>query len=188
MVDLLGLPARTAARQRAQLDAACAAPESPTQIPRSVESENNDQVSRANLAVLAVIAAGMLPVTAAQAQYYGGTTQPAPLYPYAVQNSYGVQADQPYAVEVAPNTYVIQRTAPARAYPYVRGQSGRASNPAPEQSAPRFDRPHKPVDHALIEELRKRTRSSARSSTPRRSCAIRRSWSRPSAWSTIRRA
>jgi hypothetical protein len=100
-----------------------------------------------HLALLAMIAVGMLPVPAAQAQWYGATAQPAPLYPYAVQ------ADQPYAVEVAPNTYVIQRPAASRAYPYVRGRAG---NPAPEQSAPRFDRPHRQADRALIEELRKR--------------------------------
>jgi hypothetical protein len=101
-----------------------------------------------HLAVLAA-AAGFIPATVAQAQYDGGTyAQPAPLYPYAVQG------DRPYAVEVAPNTYEIRRSVPARAYPYVRG---RASNPAPEQNAPAFDRPHKRADHALIEELRKRS-------------------------------
>jgi hypothetical protein len=105
------------------------------------------------LAVLTAVAAFMLPATAAQAQYYGGTP---PLYPYAVQN--GVQADQPYAIEVAPNTYMIQRTAPTRAYPYVRSQnSGRGIiNQTAAPSAGRFDRPHKPVDHALVEELRQR--------------------------------
>ena len=100
-----------------------------------------------HLALFAVIAAGMLPAAGAQAQYYGATAQPAPLYPYAVQ------ADQPYAVEVAPNTYVIQRPAASRAYPYVRGRAG---NPASKPSAPALDRPHKQADRALIEELRKR--------------------------------
>jgi hypothetical protein len=103
------------------------------------------------LAFFSALAVFMLPVTVAHAQYYGGT-QPAPLYPYAVQ------ADQPYAVEVAPNTYVIKRTAPARAYPYVRRQnSGRGV--ISQMAAPgagKFDRPHKPVDHALVEELRQR--------------------------------
>lgn len=109
------------------------------------------------LAVLTAVAAFMVAVTDTHAQYYGGTTQP-PLYPYVVQNSYGVQADQPYAVEVAPNTYVIKRSAPARAYPYVRSQnSGRGIiNTAAAPSAGKFDRPHKPVDHTLVEELRKR--------------------------------
>jgi hypothetical protein len=110
------------------------------------------------LGVLAVTAAAMLPMTDADAQYYGASTQP-PLYPYAVRNSYGVQADQPYAVEVAPNTYMIQRSAPARAYPYVRSESsGRGIiNTAAAPNAGKFDRPHKPVDHALVEELRHRS-------------------------------
>jgi hypothetical protein len=102
-----------------------------------------------NIAVLAVMAAGALPATVARAQYEGGPyTQPAPLYPYAVRG------ERPYAVEVAPNTYEIRRSAPARAYPYVHGG---ANNPAPEQNAPKFDRPHKPADRGLIEELRKRS-------------------------------
>jgi hypothetical protein len=99
------------------------------------------------IAVLAVIAAGILPVAAASAQ-------PAPLYPYAVQQG------QPYAVQVAPNTYVIQRPAQTRDYPYVhcvncgRSNNVRAAAPA----AKRFDRPHKPVDRALVEELRARSK------------------------------
>jgi len=73
---------------------------------------------------LFVIAAGLLPAAGAQAQPYGATRQPAPLYPYAVQNSYGVQyrssvADQRNAVEAAPKPYVNQQPAAARAYPYV---------------------------------------------------------------------
>jgi hypothetical protein len=103
-----------------------------------------------HLAMLATVAAGLLPPAAAQAQYYAATAQPQPLYPYAVQ------ADQPYAVQVAPNTYVIQRPAGSRAYPYVRG---RASNPVAEPSTPKFDRPPKPAERALIEELRKRSQT-----------------------------
>jgi len=103
----------------------------------------------------AVLAASLLPVTAAQAQYYAGTPQPPPLYPYVMQNSNGVQTAQPYAVQVAPNTYVIQRPAPRRSYPYVRGVHANKAAPAPK--ARRFDRPHKPVDRALVEELRKRS-------------------------------
>ena len=73
---------------------------------------------------LFVVAAGLLPAAGAQAQHYGATRQPAPLYPYAVQNSYGVQypssvAEQRNAVEVAPNFNVSQRPAARRAYPYV---------------------------------------------------------------------
>jgi hypothetical protein len=53
-----------------------------------------------------------------------------PLYPYEMQ--------QPYAVEVAPNTYVIH-------------------HPAARHTTQKFDRPHKPVDHGLVEQLRKST-------------------------------
>lgn len=107
---------------------------------------------------LFVIAAGLLPAAGAQAQHYGATRQPAPLYPYAVQNSYGVQypssvADQRNAVEVAPNTYMSQRPAAARAYPYVGRRHGHAAS---EPKAPALDRPHKKIDRALIEQLRKR--------------------------------
>jgi hypothetical protein len=89
-----------------------------------------------------------VPVSAAQAQYAGS---PPPLYPYAVQNGYGVQTAQPYAVQVAPNTYVIQRPEPQRDYPYVSARK-RAAAPA----SGKFDRPHKPVDRALVDELRTR--------------------------------
>ena len=92
------------------------------------------------LALFAVIAAGLLPAAGAQAQSYGTTPRPAPLYPYAVQGH------QPYAVEVAPNTYVIHRPAAPRANPYVGRRGGHAA----------LDRPRKKADRALIEELRKR--------------------------------
>jgi hypothetical protein len=50
--------------------------------------------------------------TAVQAQGYGVTfTRPAPLYPYELQPG------QPYAVEIAPNAFVIHR--PRLDYPYV---------------------------------------------------------------------
>jgi hypothetical protein len=101
-----------------------------------------------NLVVIAALAT-LVPVTAAQAQYYNAAPQPAPLYPYAVQNN------QPYAIEVAPNTYVIRRNEPARAYPYVRDRNVTpVAEPKPKTK--RFDRPLKPVDHALVEELRQR--------------------------------
>ena len=96
------------------------------------------------LTLLAAAASG------AQAQTYGAAYgQQPPLYPYAVQ--------QPYAVEVAPNTYVIQRPA-ARSNPSITCiNCSRNSGyvPAPESAAPKSDRPHKPADRGLIEELRK---------------------------------
>ena len=94
--------------------------------------------------LLAAAVAALLPA-AAQAQYYStAPQQPAPLYPYAVPGN------QPYAVQVAPNTYLIRR--PTRGYPYVSRHSETA-----EPKAPAFDRPHKKANRELIEELRKRS-------------------------------
>ena len=69
------------------------------------------------LAVLAVLAAGMLPAAAAQAHCCRSSyAEPAPLYPYAVPE------EQPYAVELAPNIYAIPYR--LRAYPYVHCLDG----------------------------------------------------------------
>jgi hypothetical protein len=67
------------------------------------------------LAVFAIAAGLLLTAADAQAQMYGepGVRQPVPLYPYAVRS------DRPYAVQVAPNAYVIHRPAVSRDYPYV---------------------------------------------------------------------
>jgi hypothetical protein len=122
-------------------------------------------------AVLVAAAAAMLPASFAHAQYYAATTPP-PLYPYVMQNS-GVQASQPYAIQVAPNTYVIERNAPERAYPSARRETRRrgiitqviepVAKQAVEPAAGKFDRPHRPVDHALVEELRQRKSGAANS-------------------------
>lgn len=77
------------------------------------------------------------PFADARAQYYGPAPQAAPLYPYAVQPG------QPYAVEVAPGTFVIQR-------PNVRSSAPR--NEAPRPSARAATR----NDPKVIEELRDR--------------------------------
>ncbi len=85
---------------------------------------------------LLVVVAGLMPA-AAQAQWYSSAPNPPPLYPYAVQ------ANRPYAVEVAPNTYVIQRPDVSRRRPTAKIRnvptSGRGK-----------------VDPALVEELRNR--------------------------------
>lgn len=110
--------------------------------------------SRKFLLMAAVaIAAIMLPAATAQAQYYGNAyaQQPPPLYPYVVQNN------QPYAVQVAPGTYVIQRPAAERPRPNRGNSSARKS--AIKKTAPASDRPRKPVDHALVDELRQRAKS-----------------------------
>jgi hypothetical protein len=106
----------------------------------------------------AVGAAVLLPATAAQPQYYGAPS-PAPLYPYAAPRG------QSYAVEVAPNTYVIQRPGQGRSQPYVGAERKgniitrveTRAEPKPVEPKPgRFDRQPKPNDPAVIEELRQR--------------------------------
>ena len=83
----------------------------------------------------------MTPIAAAQAQWYS-SYPPAPAY------SYGVPPQQPYAVEVAPNTYEIHRPNKPRASAQVRGVTD--SDP-PVSERPR----HTHSDPALIEELAK---------------------------------
>jgi hypothetical protein len=102
--------------------------------------------------VFAVIAAGLLPATGAQAQYYYGSgngRQPPPLYPYEVQKN------QPYAVQVSPNAYVVNRPVQARDYPYVERPRNRHIARS-ERRAHKSDRPHKRNDPALLAELRQR--------------------------------
>lgn len=99
-----------------------------------------------SFAVLAVATAVMMP-SGAQAQYYGTAPQGAPLYPYAAQ------PNQPYAIEVAPGTYVIRRPQEARPRPYAE-QSPRAHRV--ERQAERSARKATRNDPAMIEELRQR--------------------------------
>lgn len=110
------------------------------------------------LAILALCAAGLAPVTAAQAQWQanGQSRRPAPLYPYELQPG------QSYAVEVSPGTYVIHRPSNERGY---RGVSRRARQAAPRyRAAPKARvkprRTH--ANRALIEELRRRDARRAR--------------------------
>ncbi len=94
-------------------------------------------------AILAAAVLGMLPATATQAQWYSS-------YPPAGANPYGAPPPQPYAVEVAPNTYVIHRPAKPRAKTHVRCVDCEPPPPAGERAR----RTH--ADRALIEELAKR--------------------------------
>jgi hypothetical protein len=104
-------------------------------------------------ALLALCAAGLMPSSVAHAQWYytpsSAATRPAPLYPYEVQPG------QPYAIEVAPGAYVIQRPV-QRAYPRVQRASPPPKRQSLEARARKFDRPPKPADRGLIEELRER--------------------------------
>jgi hypothetical protein len=90
-------------------------------------------------------AAVLLPAAAARAQWYSTVDKnPPPLYPYAKP------AQGAYAVEVAPNTYVIHRPGETRHRPrhHVR---------ASEQAAAPVVKKHRSkTDPALVEELRKR--------------------------------
>ena len=92
-------------------------------------------------AVLAAALLGLLPVTGAQAQWYSS-------YPQA-QGGYGVAPQQPYAVEVAPNTYVIHRPDKTRATTHVRCVK--------DCEQPASERPRTHANRELIEELVKRS-------------------------------
>lgn len=106
---------------------------------------------RTSCQTVLLVAAALLPASAAQAQWYSSVSrQPPPLYPYAVQ------ADQPYAVEVAPNTYVIKRPAAPRARTRHGNNVHVVSNPPVEPAPGKFDRPPQKADPALIDELRRR--------------------------------
>ena len=102
------------------------------------------------LAIVVLCAAGLAPVSAAQAQWYGtvASRQPPPLYPYELQPG------QSYAVEVAPGTYVIHHPSRRRAYP----GASRRSEPVARRhhAAPKLRPKRTHADRALIEELRRR--------------------------------
>jgi hypothetical protein len=59
-----------------------------------------------NLAVIAAVACGLVPTTAARAQWYSADPRPAPAY------AYKAQPPRPDVVKVAPNSYVIRRRPP----------------------------------------------------------------------------
>jgi len=80
---------------------------------------------------------GALPAATAQAQWYSS-------YPQAPY----VSPQQPYAVEVAPNTYVIHRPSKPRANVHVRCVK--------DCDEPASERPRTHADRALIEQLVKR--------------------------------
>jgi len=96
------------------------------------------------LVILAFCAAGLAPVTAAQAQWHGGADRPPPLYPYELQPG------QSYAVQVAPGTYVIHHPSDRH------GAAARRARLASHwhEAAPKPQRTH--ANRALIEELRRR--------------------------------
>jgi len=97
---------------------------------------------------LAAAAFAALSATPAHAQWYSSYPPRPAAYPGYVQ---------PYAIEVAPNTYMIQRPAPApvRRAPHVRRVKPAAKSHAKQHA----EKPTKHrADRALIEELRARYR------------------------------
>jgi hypothetical protein len=103
------------------------------------------------VAIVILAVAGLLPAAGARAQWYSSVPQqPAPLYPYAMPSN------QPYAVEVAPNTYVIQRPG----VPAARVRP--ADRPAPVKAELSSRHRRSKVDPALIEELRQRPKLKTR--------------------------
>lgn len=88
------------------------------------------------------LAAAVLAGGPVHAQYYSSVPQGQPLDPYVQP-----RAAQPYAIEVAPGTYVIQRPGEAQAEP----RRERAHRPAQTVKAVRSRN-----DPRLIEELRQR--------------------------------
>jgi hypothetical protein len=68
-----------------------------------------------------IVACSVLPVAAAHAQWFGSAAPVAPAYA-----AYDAQPQGPYAVEVAPNTYVIHRPGAQRARCVTRKPSQRA--------------------------------------------------------------
>jgi len=93
-----------------------------------------------------VLVATALAGGAAQAQWYSSVqAAPQPLYPYVPQP--GRTVSQPYAIEVAPGSYVIHRPDEARRAPAAR----RAHRSAP---VPRAKPSRVKNDPAMIEELR----------------------------------
>lgn len=108
-------------------------------------------MTRVSQIVLAAVAAGavLLPINAAQSQYYGAPA-PAPLYPYAAQPG------QPYAIQVAPNTYVIRRPGRTRSHSAARSSRHGHVIVRAEPQTRSFDGPSRRNDRAMIEELRNR--------------------------------
>lgn len=92
--------------------------------------------------VFAAALLGLLPVTGAQAQWYSS-------YPQAPGSAASAPPQQPYAVEVAPNTYVIHRPDKTRGTTHVRCVK--------DCEQPASERPRTHANRELIEELVKRS-------------------------------
>lgn len=108
-----------------------------------------------HIAIVAALAIGVLQAIPAHAQWYSSYPRQARAY------SNAVALQQPYAIEVAPNTYVIRRPADAHDEARVlcvQDCGGRARPVSGRHHAARATLKHepKPAERALIEELQKR--------------------------------
>jgi hypothetical protein len=120
------------------------------------------RLHRRTFVLIAATVAGLLPA-AAQAQWY--SSYPPQPRPYG----YGVDMSRPYAIEVAPNTYVIRHPGDAQHDATVRcgkncGERNghKTQRHEAEREVPKSDRPHKPANRALIEELERRMEAKRR--------------------------
>ncbi len=112
-------------------------------------------------AILTLCAAALLPATAAKAQWFGdgASRQSPPLYPYKPRPG------QPYAVEVAPGTYVIHHPSARHAHPRI----GRRTRPVVRYYRAGSAPPHAASHHATADEpLRRDARRAAPKVTTRR--------------------
>jgi hypothetical protein len=79
------------------------------------------------LALLAIVAAGLMPAAAAHAHWNcRSCAGPAPLYPYHHRHYYRYVEAHPLAVQLAPNVFAIPYR--LRAFPYVRCLDGCGSH------------------------------------------------------------
>jgi hypothetical protein len=105
-----------------------------------------------NLAIAAAIGAAIVAALPAHAQWYSS-------YPPGSAPAHLYSAPRPYAIEVAPNTYVIQRPALPRRSPHVRRVAPVERKQVERKPVEReavAEKPRRRADPALIEELRKR--------------------------------
>jgi hypothetical protein len=100
-----------------------------------------------NLAIAAALVAAIVAALPAHAQWYSS-------YPPGSAPAHLYSAPRPYAIEVAPNTYVIQRPAPPRRSPHVRRVAPVERKQVEREAV--TEKPRRRADPALIEELRKR--------------------------------
>ena len=110
-------------------------------------------------ALAAVAAATFVPNASAHGQTYGTTyVQPAPIYPYVVQqsNTYVVPQQDGYVVQQPAHAYPNMQCLNCGYRPHRVRKPARANPEPASESASYTGRRHTRADPALIEELRRR--------------------------------